>query len=335
MGQISVKAQKHEGIEVGRLVGLIAVISIHASLAFGDYHATAFTVSELSRFAVPMFFSASGYFWKDDFIKAPSKALVPMFFRVLVPFVVWVIIYWAADRFSLFYARTYFGSLKSYLLFLINGGVGFHLWFLPALFIGTAFCLYLLRSVQLNTAIAVALILYAFGCVVFYSSIATGIGIYDIFYRNGLLFAPIFLLLGYASRKYQAQNRISVAVAISILLFGALVHLSEGYFLTNLFPKGHEMSFGTIPLGIGAFWTALSFPRCATRLPAWGANVFDGYLVHLLVLNTITHHIAQGAPIVALTVICSTFVISLAFSQIKSWALGLNGLNALTRSPPS
>lgn len=328
------RVAKHEGIEIARLIGLIAVIAIHAGSAFGDYHNAEFVSSELSRFAVPMFFIASGYFWKDDFINDPPRAIVPLFHRVLVPFVVWVIIYWALDRFELFYARTYFGSPKSYLLFMVSGGIGFHLWFLPALFIGTTFCLYLLKHVPLKTAIVAALFLYVSGCLIFYSAIATTTVVYDISYRNGLLFAPIFLLVGYASKKYQAQNHIGLFLALFTLICGTVLHLSEGYFLTNLFPKGHEMSFGTVPMGIGAFWTAMLFPKCSSQIAMRGAYVFDGYLVHLLILNVILHHVDATGPGVFLAVVCVTLVLSLGFSRIKSWMQEFAALNVFSRSPP-
>lgn len=307
------KDMRYPGIEIGRVIGLLGVIIIHAATVFGPRQDLAFIASELARFSVPLFFMASGFFWKPEHVAHPLPAIRRLAFRVLLPFAVFVVLYLLVDRWSLFYPRSYFGSIRSYLLFPLSGGIGYHLWFLPALFIGTAITLAGIRFLGLHRAFALSALAYLAGCLLFYFSHIAGWRIGEIFYRNGLLFAPLFLMIGHCCRVFDWPRHLPASAASCILAVGAGLHMSEGYFFS--YPSGHDMSLATVPFAFGAFLIFARFSTAPASLANWGRDVFYGYLIHLMALRMIRHALPIEGSLAAMIIVSATFMLSLLLAR--------------------
>ena len=134
----------NSGIEVGRVVALFGVVTLHgASLGLlASAPVIAFVADTASRFSVPVFFLMAGWFWKDSHLEDPSAASKRLLRRVGVPYVFWFVVYAALDTSAALYPPSPSAGLVSYVLSPLSGGPGFHLWFLPALFVGTTLSLF-------------------------------------------------------------------------------------------------------------------------------------------------------------------------------------------------
>lgn len=119
-------------------------------------------------------------------------------------------------------------------------GTYYHLWYLPAVMIGLPICWLLLRSVG-RYAYVIAGVLYAIGLLGdSYHGLACRIPMLDKMYesmfrlfsqtRNGLFFAPLFLLLGYRAalgRRERSAEKSKCSFFLCLLLMcveGLLLH---------------------------------------------------------------------------------------------------------------
>lgn len=323
---------RHPGIEIARVVGLLGVVTIHAEAAFGARQDLAFLTSELARFSVPMFFMASGFFWKSEAIARPFAATRKLAARLLLPFVIFAVIYFVADRWSLFYPRTYFGSARSYLLFPLTGGVGHHLWFLLALYIGSAITWTAIRFAGWRRSLVLSAFAYLLGCILLHFLLIAGWHTGGVLYRNGFLFAPLFLMLGYCCRLFDWPRRVGALTAAVFFAGGAALHVTEGYLLT--YPSSHDMSPATVPFALGAFLLFARISVAPATLVEWGQDVFYGYLIHLMVLQAIRHALPFEGPLAATAIILATFALSMLLARV--YRLGRSGLDAMKadRRPP-
>jgi surface polysaccharide O-acyltransferase-like enzyme len=307
----------HTGIETARLVALLTVISLHANAygLFGEDRMAGFAIDEVSRFAVPVFFLISGYLWRDDAMAAPWQPLVGLFQKLAIPFLVWVAFYTACEITEFFYPGTFSNptSIRSYIFIPMSGGAGFHLWFLPALLIGTGLCWFGIGRFGLRGAIAGAVILYLVGTAVALYARSRNFDAIEWLYRNGLFFAPIVLVLGYAMRRMKMPG---VPVFIALTVAGAAIHIAEGWYIFDRLPKGHDMSLGTVPLAVGVFGLFLHVSVRADNLVSWGRDVFGAYLAHVFLIRVFAAHVEQRGLAVALACIVLTFVVSLALSRL-------------------
>jgi surface polysaccharide O-acyltransferase-like enzyme len=307
----------HPGIEIARLVALIAVISLHVNAygVFGEDRAVGFIIDELARFAVPVFFLISGYLWRDDYLSAPLQPLLRLLRRLALPFVVWVIFYTFCEISQIFYPGTFPNpmSIRSYIFIPLSGGAGFHLWFLPALLIGTALCWFGTRHFGLSMAVIFAVALYFLGTAIALYARSRNFDAIVWLYRNGVFFAPIFLILGHVMRKRQVPG---VTALLGLVLAGAAIHVAEGWYVFDRFPKGHDMSLGTVPLAVGIFGLFLHVRVRADSIVPWGRDVFGAYLVHLFFLRLFAAQIEQRGVAIAFACIALTAVVSLVFSRL-------------------
>ncbi|WP_307437514.1 acyltransferase [Labrys monachus] len=307
----------HSGIEMARLVALVAVISLHANAygIFGDDRAIGFVVDELCRFAVPVFFLISGYLWKDDSLAAPVEPLLRLFRRLLVPFVIWVAFYTFCEISQVFYPGTFPNpaSIRSYIFIPLSGGAGFHLWFLPALFIGTALGWFAVRRVGLKGGLALSATLYLVGTALALYARSRNFDAIVWIYRNGLFFAPLFLVLGHAMKKGRIP---AIPMLAALVLAGAAIHIAEGWYVFDRFPKGHDMSLGTVPLAVGVFGLFLHMRAGADPVVPWGRDVFGAYLAHLFFLRLFAAQVGQRGVGAALACIAFTLIVSLLFSRL-------------------
>lgn len=277
--------RSNPNVEVARLAGFAAIVVLHVNalkLFRPDYQAIGWVLDEINRFAVPVFFLISGYFFHPAQTSAAGQALAQIR-KLALPFVFWAFLYVLLDYREVLAPSSVDRNWHAYLTAPWTGSVAFHLWFVPGLIVGSFISLSLLRHVSLRTALLVSICLYAIGAILGTYVRPAGLILPLGIYRNGLFFAPVFLVSGYA---LSTLGRLpSSAFVFGCTMVGLFLHLIEGYYVFGTYPRGHDISFGTLPYSVGVFCLFLAYGHGAKGVACWGRDVFGAYLIHLLVLK--------------------------------------------------
>lgn len=305
-------------VEIARLYGFACVVIAHANslTLFREFPMTGFIIDELCRSVIQLFFLVSGFFWKPEQIDRPLAYLRALFPKLAIPFAIWAAIYLALDASQLLYPydqqpRTW----KSYITTPWSGGIVFHLWFLPALFVGTAIGMTLIKWIGLSRALIAVFILFLIGTMLGTYLRPFGIDVPLSLYRNGIFFAPIFLVGGYYLKTLVRLPSFSAFAAMAV--FGAILGPLEGYYIARTYPSGHDLSFATLPFGIGVFGMFLHLKSNAEGVAGWGRDVFGAYLAHVLIMKVLIEIFYPATtPLTIVACIVGTFVLSLAFSRL-------------------
>lgn len=305
---------RHSGLDALRILSLLGVVVIHvnAQRMFGPDAAVGHALDEAARFAVPCFFILSGFFWKPERIADASAQSNRILKRVGLLFLVWTALYWLAE-FSGLYPREFHPDALDYTALLLVGGAGYHLWFLPALIVGSVISWQLLQSAGLRNALVIAFVLYALGVSIGAYGPLLGFKLQVYVFRNGLFEAPLLLLAGYAmqsERSYVDRRYFLLAI-----LAGLAIHYVEGS-VTGDFPRGHDFSFGTLPFAIGMLGL---FRTYSLPVGNWGKDVLGGYLVHLFVLKLVIAHTSVTGTAAAIATAFAVTLISLLVSRGFKW----------------
>ncbi len=184
-----------------RLVAAVLVIAIHTSPLWSVNETCNFLLTGVfARVAVPFFFAMTGYF--TDF--KSSARIGNLTVKTLAMYAAAIVIYLP------------FGTYSATLRMLLFEGAFYHLWYFPACVTG-ALIVFALKMLPTVPAFAIAAALYVIG--VFgdsYYVLTKGLppvrAMYDFFSgifsytRNGLFFAPLYILLGNALAKHRLDR---------------------------------------------------------------------------------------------------------------------------------
>lgn len=311
---------RNASLDALRVLSLLGIVALHvAGGGFRDMKPVGFVVDELGRFAVPVFFILSAYFWKPEELASPLRLTRKLAWRVLPPFMLWVaitIVWRVIDRPG--YRPDL--SLDGLVFIAWSGGPALHLWFLPALVVGGALVSALGKYLGWLPTLGIALFLFVVGTVLgSYAMALSGRSFPFWLDRNGLLFAPIFLVAGVLLRRH--RDRVAalprVAVLICAMLFAAL-QIAEGYFIVGRYPMGHDYSFATLGYGIAV---AILFMRLELHGAWWsvlGRATFTAYLAHLLVLQLVVDHVTRFSPLVIGLTFAGAMAIGVAWQAVSA-----------------
>ena len=257
------------GIDACKFVAFIGVVFIHTSHALDISGPSALGfLDQISRFAVPFFFLASGYF-----LGLRSRPGWPAWrrrsIRILTIFAFWSFFYVLLARPSLHELV----SVRFLAKWILSGGPGYHLWFLPSLLICLSVFLVALSVSGTNRVLMVPVALYLFGMA--FGSYRLALGLPDLHFNthNGPFFGTLFVAAGYLLAKKKLLIPFPAALAMAI--FGAAAHIGESLLLDrfHFLPfSANEFSFGTVPFSIGIF--ALALGAGQSRLGAGNAFSF-------------------------------------------------------------
>lgn len=240
---MSAARSKGAALDRFRLLAAVLVVCIHTSPLSSIGGGWDFWLTRvLARAAVPFFLMVSGYFLARSEWKSTGRFLKKT-------------------------ALTYLAGVALYLpLNLYNGGYGplewvrkllaegtlYHLWYFPAVILGVFIARGLSRLGQ-PAALAIAALLYLIGLggdsyyglasslpgpAAFYQAVFVLFG----YTRNGLFFAPLFLLLGAAGKQWgQAVSLTGTALSLAAMT-------AEGFLLRALGWQRHDSMYLTLPL---------------------------------------------------------------------------------------
>lgn len=270
-----------DGVDVVRVVAVLAVIVIHAhafettSVLIGKGFNFPTFLNQVSRFAVPYFFTISGYFGASKFADNDQlwQASRKMVERLLFIFVGWSLIYLLLD--GMIHANRY-GPLGIFKIVYWNAvkaashpfitmlqGTKVHLWFVIALvscvIISTFFLLLNCERSLYVTAVGCYLIGLAGKA---YAD--TPLGFHAEFeFRNGPFFGLLFFVMGYVlNRKLSYMPTRWLKAGLVYTGVGFLIHFAELNVLYKNYntTTAQEYTIGIYLVGLGVSMVALANP---------------------------------------------------------------------------
>lgn len=206
----------YAGVDYFRIVAAVMVIAIHTAPFSGISKDFDFLLTYCAgRVAVPFFFMTTGYFvlgsWRKNGNNAGSK-VIRFIKKTLFLYAVSIVLYLPIN----FYSGGLPGSAGEFIRMLIFDGTFYHLWYFPAVIIGCFAVMMLLKKFPARTVLVITILLYLIGAGGdSYYGIAARIPalehMYDVIFtvssytRNGIFYAPIFLLMGRMLRERKAS----------------------------------------------------------------------------------------------------------------------------------
>lgn len=230
-----------------KLLAAILVIAIHTSpLTSISPEADFILTRVVARTAVPFFFMVTGYFILPKAVTDRGRALAYLK-RIGLIYVFALILYLPVG----FYAGHFKDAgIVSVLKMIFLDGTFYHLWYLPALLLGFGIVVLLLRCLPVPAVGVVCSFLYIIGLFgdSYYGLIPEASVIYTFYEglfhvfeytRNGLFYAPMFLLLGYLIREHRPSFALSMG---ALGVFSGLL-LGEGILLKLMDVQRHDSMY--------------------------------------------------------------------------------------------
>lgn len=231
--------ENNGGIDRFRLIAAALVIAIHTS-PLESYNASAdfFLTRILARIAVPFFFMVTGQFIVSELFKSSGKEkLAKQIKKLCILYGIAILLYLPLGIYAGYYKElTFYGVIRM----LLFDGTFYHLWYFPACVIGLLLVYALSRCMSLRGATVTAGILYLSGLLGdSYYGLTERIPALETWYtklfhvfsytRNGLFFAPAFLVLG--AWMADRSKRCSRKMAWAGLGISFAVMTAEGFLL--------------------------------------------------------------------------------------------------------
>lgn len=281
-------AEKNLGaLDLFRLAAALLVICIHTSplesvSTDGDF----FLTRILARIAVPFFFMTTGYFADFSDLRKLRRPLL----KTAALYGLSIVLYIPFGVYSGYFNKF---SLGAALRMLIFDGMFYHLWYFPAVIVGLLI-VFALKKLSAGKALVIALVLYVFGLLgdSYYALGARALPLrvlYNVLFglftysRNGLFFAPIFLLLGSLLHRKGSNNAAENIENLGGLAISFTLMTAEGLLLNGLkIPRHDSMYVFLLPTAFFLFRLLLSvniraFPL-VRQASAWT------YIVHPIVI---------------------------------------------------
>ena len=294
------------GIDAIRILATLAVIFVHTKpfMSTDEYADTPYSllrdvIIQFSRFAVPFFFLAAGYFLSRRLTPIPESAsrVWPYLRRLGILYLIWSALYllFPADWMRLlleghlkpFYwhlANSFIALTRNPVVFLFKS-TSVHLWFLPALIFAVSLLALTIRYRASQFFLPLAGVLYGLGLLAdAYSKTRLGLSV-NHHLVLGLCYAPLFVGLGWrlATRSMPRRN-----TALLLILGGFALQLAEASWLSRMYGLPLISSaylVGTVPFGLGFMLLGLTLPTWGKDrvLTSIGSMTLGIYLIHLWV----------------------------------------------------
>lgn len=307
------------GLDAFRLLAAVLVIAIHTS-PLASFHADAdfFLTRVLARVAVPFFFMVTGQFVISEFFIDREHAkgrLISYLKKTGALYGAAILLYVPIGIYAGHYKGIGVGDVLRMVFF---DGTFYHLWYFPACMLGAVLVFALGRVLHLPGVTAVTLLLYAVG--LFgdsYYGLAAQLPVLESFYegvfsfcgytRNGLFFAPLFLVLGVWMRLWKKETAsVPAGLAAALSLAGMC---AEGFALhVNNFQRHDSMYVCLVPVMIFGYRLLLNWriqvPKKVRKISAWVYILHPAFIVvvrgfagavhmeKLLVENSFVHFLA-------------------------------------------
>ncbi len=253
------------GLDRFRLIAALLVVAIHTSpLSSFSADADFFLTRVLARLAVPFFFLVTGRFILADYLLNKNASFAPIgryLKKILILYGVSILLYLPIGLYAGQYQELTPLSVCRMLLF---DGPFYHLWYFPALLLGILLLCALRRFCSLRVLSVLSAVFYLAALLGdSYWGLASRIpGVaaayewgfqFSSYTRNGLLMAPIFLLLG--ARMAGMKSGHAAKYAAGLFLSASLM-TAEACFLRYYGLQRHDSMYLLLPV-CAAFLYAL------------------------------------------------------------------------------
>lgn len=237
-------------LDIAKFISALFVIAIHCAPFYQINETWNFIYVQIfARLAVPFFFMASGWLFsqklnlKNGFKdEANQQSLKHYWLRIFKLYLVWSAVYlpllivsWIKGGFDI---TTCIRFIRDFLL----NGTYYHLWFLPALLTGILIVYALVMKLKKRTALWICFLLYVLGMLSnVFGSVSADIPVLNslltlyesvfVTARNGIFFAPLYLMLGFfvqdfIDHKFKKQAAVALLISFSALCAEAFLYRS-------------------------------------------------------------------------------------------------------------
>ncbi|MBI1910836.1 MAG: acyltransferase [Deltaproteobacteria bacterium] len=297
------------GVDVIKAIAILGVICIHTN-PFGPKEFDSFIhlkllfhfINQASKFGVPFFFIASGFFFGRSLGKGgePIDIFLKYFKRLLPVFIIWSAVFslipankavMANGILSGFLAVTIKAInsiIEAPFLFLMNG-TWIHLWFLPALIVGLAIVAVFLSLKIERYLIYFALFLFIIGLLGgAYSHLPIGFEL-DFNTRNGPFFSTLFIAIGWILSNLKREDYPTAGAAFLMAVSGLILQSFEAVLLLKYYGMKmhlHDYLIGTLPFAAGVFLLGLNYSEMGKEgvLQRLGKFTLGIYVSHTLIM---------------------------------------------------
>lgn len=281
------------GLDLFKIIAAMLVVAIHTSPLSSLNDTSNFIFSNIiSRIAVPFFFMVTGYFVLADIYtdSTRNKYRIQKYIKkLLVLYFIAIIIYLPVNIYA-----GHFSGVGMYDIFrmLIFDGTFYHLWYIPAVIAGVLIVCFLSKKLSLKALVMISLFLYCiglFGDSYYGLTLKNPIAsfIYNIFFkffsytRNGIFYAPIFLVMGISA--HSKTNNSSKTINIIGFLMSVALMIAEGLTLQLFKVQRHySMLVFLLPCMFFLFQIALSLNIEPQKQQRTISTII--YIIHPLVI---------------------------------------------------
>lgn len=245
------------GLDYFKLIAAFLVVAIHTSpLASLNGGANFVFTRVFARMAVPFYLMTSGFFLLPQYLFGHTRNSQPLLVflkKNLCLYAMAIILYLPVN--------IYAGQLEGLgcdgiLRLLLFDGTFYHLWYLPAAIFGVLLIALLSRHFSFCIIAAFSLLLYGFGLFGdsyygFITDIPLLRSLYDAIFRitsytrNGLFYAPLFLIMGaWIQHLPRPQENMKHWIPLTI---SVIIMVGEGLFLHYLGVQRHDSMYILLP----------------------------------------------------------------------------------------
>lgn len=283
--------KKFAGIDYFRQAAAFMVIAIHISPLSGWNKGIDYLITYcIGRIAVPFFFMTTGYFVLAPYVFSNFKnkyTIHKYLVKNIRLYLIVTVLYIPISIYSKNMPKTIIEVIKQ----LFFDGTFYHLWYFPAAIIGCIILVYLIKK-SMQSTIYFSLIAYIIGLfgdsyyglienVPLIRLLYTGIFSISSYTRNGIFFAPIYILLGMllTASKFHCQEKVCKLGLILSLFFMLL----EGWVTYSLNLQKHNSMYLFLPLVMYFLFQLLL--RVPGKAPTWiRGNSMILYIIHPAVI---------------------------------------------------
>lgn len=250
-------------LDLFRLIAALLVIAIHTSpLEFISPAADFFLTRVLARIAVPFFFMVTGQFVLSRILSGGDGTAVLKKFLIKngVTYLIVILLYLPFGLYLGHYKGLGFGGILKDIFF---DGTFYHLWYFPACIMGVLTVYGLSRLLGKKGVFIAVFVLYIIGVfgdswygavknVPVLSDIYDGIFTVSSYTRNGIFFAPLFLVLGSYMSRLKSKPNGRANLILSAASLGLMT--AEGFILRAADFLRHDSMYLTLPLYVFFFY---------------------------------------------------------------------------------
>jgi serine/alanine racemase len=252
------------------------------------------------RIAVPFFFLCSGYLLSEAG-KISQERLKKTLKKLVSLYLFWTLLHLPLIMIELSHFASNEPSWISLTRNFLFEGSFLHLWYLLASIIGLVIITSLLKWFSIKTVALISLVLFIFGVLGdSYYGFSVGLrGLSEVMNilflfirttRNGLFFAPIFLVLGMMLKK--TPIHVSNPLLTLLLVMALIISTVEILWLRSLFwARDYNLTFSILPLSLIVFMISLQVKVTfdTTRFKEFAATLFYIHIgVYILVQLTLS-----------------------------------------------